>query len=99
MPPVVDELVPQRVEACGGRDAPACGVGVDRAGGGAVAEVVEGGTFPRVVLPAVGVQRDGVEAVDEAAEGAAGADLWQLVVVADEHELRARSGGVTREAG
>ena len=61
--------------------------------GVAVAELVERGALPRVDLAVVLGQLDREAAVDEAAEGAAGFELGQLAVIADEHQLAADRRG------
>ena len=65
----------------------------DRLLGAAVAEVVERGALPGVDLAVVLGQLDREAAVDEPAERAAGLELGQLAVIADEHQLAADRRG------
>ena len=70
-------------------------VGAEPGLGVAVAQFVEGGVFPHGVLAAVDRQLGdvGSEEVDGGGEDAAGADLGELVVVADEDHLGADLAG------
>ena len=61
--------------------------------GAAVAELVERGALPGVDLAVVLGQLDREAAVDEPAERAAGFELGQLAVIADEHQLAADRRG------
>src|SRR5207244_2114800 len=67
--------------------------------GVAVAELGQGVAFPAFSLPAVLGELDGVKAGGEGGEGAAGFDLGELVVVADEDDLGAVAPGVVEEPG
>ena len=67
--------------------------------GSSVAQVVERGALPRVDLAVVLGQHDREAAVDEAAERAAGLELGQLAVIADQHELAADRGDRVDELG
>ena len=69
------------------------GVGV------AGAELGEGWLVDGVVLAAVFGEDDGGESAEEAGEGAAGFDLGELVVVADEDDFGVGGAGVVEEAG
>ena len=73
------------------------GVGAEPGGGVAVAQLVERRSFPRVFLPVVVGELDGGQAGGEAAEQPAGIDLWKLVMVTGEHDLRAGVLGVVEE--
>ncbi len=64
----------------------------------AVPELFEGGLLPCFALAVVLCQLLGAEPVGEPAERAAGADLLELAVVADEDDLRVRCMGVVEEA-
>jgi len=64
-----------------------------------VAELGERFSFPGVVLAAVLGELDRLETHGEGGEGAAGVDLGELVMVADEDDLGAVSVGVVEETG
>ena len=70
-------------------------VGVERGGDVAVAQLVERGRAPTGGLAAVDGELGGsvAEGVDGGGEPAAGVDLGELVVVADEDHLRPRRPG------
>ena len=80
-----------RVTALYGRGG--CGRAVPVLGHGpvgvSVGDQVEGAAFPRLALAVVLGQLDREPAVDEPAERAAGFELGQLAVIADEHQLAA----------
>ncbi len=65
--------------------------------GAAVTEVIERAALPSVALAVVLGQLDRQPAVHEAAEGAAGLELGQLAVIADQHELAVRLGDDVHE--
>ena len=73
------------VRVVGDDDAAVGEVGVDGAGDGPVAQLGERGLFPRLALAAVdGQLGDAAGVVGGGGEPAAGADLGELVVVADQ---------------
>ena len=74
-------------------------VGAEGPVGGAGAEAGQGLAFPVGVLASVLVEFDRAEAGGQAGEGAAGVDLGELVVVADEHDFGVGGVGVVEEFG
>ena len=67
--------------------------------GVAVAQFGQGVAFPAFPLAAVLGEFDRVEADGQSGEAAAGLDLRQLTVVADEDDLGAVGAGMVEEAG
>ena len=97
--PVIDELLSKLRAAGGGGDA---AVPIEEGEGTvdvSVAQLVESVSFDGVLLAAVLDRRHGAEGVGEGGEGAAGFDLGELAVVADEYDLGIDSVGVGRGAG
>src|SRR5205807_9846069 len=86
-PPVVDELFPDLVGGVGLVEAVVGLVGGEGDVGVSVAELGQGVAFPAFSLAAVLGELDGVKAGGEGGEAAAGFDLGELVVVADEDDL------------
>ena len=99
LPPVFDEPGPGLLGGGGGVDAAVLLVGGDGLGGAAVGDVVERAPFPRLRLALVVDQLDGEPAGDQGAERAAGFDLGQLAVIADQHQLAVRSFDVLEQLG
>ena len=92
-PPVGDEPLARSLWGALDVDAVVRLVAGERLLGAAVAELVERGALPRVDLAVVLGQLDREAAVDESAERAAGFELGQLAVIADEHQLAADRRG------
>lgn len=88
-------------EAAGALQQSGCAVSAvaGRAAEVAVADLVEGVAFPWLLLPPVGAQFAGPEEVGESGEGAAGVDLGQLALVADQDELAGSVLGVGEQPG
>ena len=91
------------VDVGGGRgdgDVAVVEVGAEPGEGVAVAQLVEGGVFPFGLLAAVDGEFGGARAeeVDGGREDAAGGDLGQLVMVADQDHLGADLAGVGDDA-
>jgi len=89
-------LLAQAFGGGAGHDALLLDVGGDGALDAVFAQVAERFAFPCFDLTAVGLEMDdalGWQVVDEVLECAACANLWELAVVADEHELRLSFGG------
>ena len=99
LPPVLDQPGAGLLGGGGGVDAAVLLVGGDRLGGAAVGDVVERAAFPRFGLALVVDEFDGEPARDEGAEGAAGLDLGQLAVIADQHQLPVRAFDVLEQLG
>ncbi len=85
--PVGHELPARVVRSPGNMDAIVRDVGLDRVLRIAVAELVEGAPLPGFALSPVLGQLDGEPTPHEPADGAAGLELLQLAVIADQHEL------------
>ena len=98
-PPVGDQPLARSVRGLSTWMRSCCLVAGERLLRAAVAELVERRALPRVDLAVVLGQLDREAAVDEPAERAAGFELGQLPVIADEHQLAAdRRGGVEQLA-
>ena len=99
LPPVFDEPGSGLVGGGGGVDAAVLLVGGDRLSGSTVGDMVERAPFPRFRLALVVNQLDREPAADQGAERAAGLDLGQLAVIADEHQLAVRAFDVLEQLG
>jgi hypothetical protein len=97
--PVVDERLSCLFGGVGDGDPPVFAVGAGEAFDLARAELLKGFAVPRVLLTAAFAQLDGWGLNGEDVEGAAGGDLGELAVVADEDELALRGVGGVGEAG
>ena len=97
-PPVVHERRPRRVGGGRRHDPAMVVIGAGEALDVAVAQRRERVAVPRLVLAADLGQLERAESVGQRGEQAAGLDLGQLAIVADEHELGLRLLGRVEQA-
>ena len=95
--PVVNQRRTRVAGVVGDRDAPMLAIGACPALDVAAAQRGQRVAVPRLALPAHLSQLERIEVLGEGVEGAAGVDLRQLAVVADQHQLRVGLLGGLRE--